>query len=298
MGEESYFYTKPGDNGGNGDSCKDLFQSLCYDIGRISRLYPRETISLIRELRKTEKGTTKYCELKNQVVKGNLKLVVYLIRKFSNKPSTLIELFSEGVEGLMIAAEKYDPDRNATFGTYAGFWIHQKVMRFFNGDKTIRIPFHFLEKYYKIRQAKRELEQEGAAAFAEDIARITGYGARTVSYVLRIMPSCRSLDYVIDNEYSIKNMVEDKTAVAPFGVASENEAKKTIDSLLMSALPFKSREIVKLRFGLSNYAQMTLEETGSIFNITRERVRQIEEAAIIKLKKKKNIKILEALVGD
>jgi RNA polymerase primary sigma factor len=289
---------KQGGNGNNGDRCKDLFRLLCEDIEKIPRVYPKETIAIIRDLRKTEKGTKKYCELKNQVVKGNLKLVVYSARKFSNNPSVLLDLFSEGVEGLMIAAERYDPDRNASFGTYAWYWINQRILGFFKENRTIRIPFHFLEKYYKIRTAKRELEQERGAAFAEDIAGITGYDSETVNQVLKIMPNCHSLDYVIDNECSLKDIIEDKTIATPFGIVSENEVKKTIDSLLVSALPFKHREVVKLRFGIDSYEQMTLEHVGQIFNLTRERVRQIEEKSIIELRKKKNIKRLESLIGS
>jgi len=314
MGGDSYFYSKPGGNGGNseaadysylqkstkkgGNGHNSLSQILSENIGKIPRIYPRENLELAREMRKAGESTKKYNDLKEQLVTGNLRLVIYIVRKFSKNPNNFLELFSEGAEGLMIAAERYAPDKNASFGTYAGYWITQRILRFLKDDRTIKIPFYFLEKYYKIKLAKRELKQEGNDMFTENIARITGYAAKTVDYVLRIMPNCRSLDYAVDNEYSIKDIVEDKTVTAPFGVVSENEAKKTIDSLLMSTLSFNSREIIKLRFGLDNYEQMTLEEVGQIFNLTRERVRQIEKESIVKLQNKKNIKALNALVGN
>jgi len=284
MGGDSYFYSKPGSNGGNGNAHKELLQILREEIARIPQLAYDEEIKIAREMAKEQKGTKRYAELKNQLVNGKLKFVLVIAQKFSNKPAATLNLFSEGVEGLIIGVEKYDPERGSKLSTYVSYLIRERMQSFVKRDRTIKIPFSILEKYHKIREAKKEIEQEGEAAYAEDIAEITGYGVKMVNSVLRTMNHCSSLDYVLDNEYSAKDLIKDSRVATPFDELSETEVKMTIDDLLKKNLLFREREIIKLCYDIEGNGRMTLEEIGKIFKVTRERVRQIRENARLKLR--------------
>ena len=229
-----------------------------------------------------------YQKVKQHLSSGNLRLVVSIAKKYRHRGLSFIDLIQEGNTGLMKAVEKYEYRRGYKFSTYATWWIRQAITRAIADQaRTIRIPVHMIETMSKLRRITRLLVQRiGREPTVEEIAKEADIPITEARRVMRISKHPISLDRPIGagdaDDSHFGDFIEDTTVDNPVNVASYEMLKDKIDNVLES-LTFREREIIKLRYGIGDDYTYTLEEVGRKFNVTRERVRQIEAKALKKL---------------
>lgn len=252
------------------------------EIGQTELLTPEEEIVLAGRIRKGDE------KAREQMIKANLRLVVKIAREFEDYGVPLLDLINEGNIGLMKAVERFDPEKGAKLSTYAAWWIKQAIRRALsNQSKTIRLPVHVGEKLLHMRRASVRLHEElGREPTDEELAEELGMTrARVAAYrSAAIRPA--SLDAAIGEDESkrLGEIVEDERADTPY---EELEEKTNTDMVreLLKTLPEREAEILRQRFGLSGDSEKTLEEIGDDFGVTRERIRQIQNIALNKLRK-------------
>jgi RNA polymerase primary sigma factor len=219
-------------------------------------------------------------------VTANLRLVVTIARRYNRGRMPLQDLVQEGNLGLMKAVERYDWRLGHRFSTYATWWIRQAVTRAIaDKGRTIRIPVHMVEKLNKVVQVERQLVQSlGREPTPEEIASNLDCTPREVRDILRMSQQPISLERPVgeEDESELGDFVEDENAISPFERAAENLRRENVRRAL-AALPQREREVIEMRFGLTGGRPRTLEEVGRAFNVTRERIRQIENHTLKKL---------------
>lgn len=244
---------------------------------------PEEINELLKEI---DRRAEKYLLAKRELSSGNLRLVVSIAKKYRNRGLSFLDLIQEGNTGLMKAVEKYEHKRGYKFSTYATWWIRQAITRAIADQaRTIRIPVHMMETMSKLRNAGRRLVQEsGTEPTLDDVATEANIEPDEARRVLSISRQPISLDKPIgDSEDTFfGDFVEDESTEAPTKAATREMLREKIEEVL-STLTYREREILKLRYGIGTGFTYTLEEVGRRFNVTRERVRQIEAKAIRKL---------------
>jgi len=255
----------------------------------------REMIKNIRE------GQAIYKKTKLELVKANLRFVISIARKFVNRGLDLLDLIQEGNIGLMVAIDKFDYKRGVKFCSYGHWWIQQTVMKaLLEKSKTIRIPVHIIEDIKKMNTASKILAQElkrkptireiaGKVMLSEDFAR----------RMLKIQKEPVSLDKSLDdnnNEFFLKDFIEDVDSPSPENQLNNKELQKKLRELLKCLSPREER-ILRMRYGIDFNANHTLEEIGDDFMLSRERIRQIEERALAKLRRKDEIKNLKLFLN-
>jgi RNA polymerase primary sigma factor len=258
----------------------DSLRLYLRSIGRVDLLTAAQEVSLARRI---ERGDML---AKQQMIEANLRLVVSIAKAYLGRGLTFLDLIQEGSMGLIRAVEKFDYRRGYKFSTYATWWIRQAVTRAIaDKGRTIRIPVHMVEKLNKVVHVERQLVQQlGREPTPEEIADELETTVREVRDVMRMAQQPISLEKPIgeEEESELGDFVEDQTAESPFELASEHLRRENLRRAL-NALPAREREVIEMRFGLTGERPYTLEEVGRAFNVTRERIRQIENHTLKKL---------------
>jgi len=248
---------------------------------------------------RTKAVHAEYEKTKQHLSGGNLRLVVSIAKKYRNRGLSFLDLIQEGNTGLMRAVDKYEHRRGFKFSTYATWWIRQAITRSIADQaRTIRIPVHMIETMSSIRDVMKRLSQDlGREPTLEEIATMAELSVAEARRVLKISRKPISLDRPVGDseESTFGEFIEDDASESPVSVATQEMLKDKIDNVL-SSLTYREREIIKLRYGLGDGYTYTLEEVGRIFNVTRERVRQIEAKAIRKLQHPARSRKLEGFV--
>ncbi len=258
----------------------DSLRLYLRSIGRVHLLTAEQEVQLARRI---ERGDM---PAKQQMIEANLRLVVSIAKSYLGRGLTFLDLIQEGSMGLIRAVEKFDYRRGYKFSTYATWWIRQAVTRAIaDKGRTIRIPVHMVEKLNKVVHVERQLVQQlGREPTPEEIAAELETTVREVRDVLRMAQQPISLEKPIGEEEDseLGDFVEDQTAESPFEQAAEHLRRENLRRAL-AALPEREREVIEMRFGLTGERPYTLEEVGRAFNVTRERIRQIENHTLKKL---------------
>jgi len=259
----------------------DSLRLYLRSIGRVELLTAEQEIELAKRI---EKGDI---AAKRHMVEANLRLVVSIAKGYLGRGLSFLDLIQEGSLGLIRAVEKFDYRRGYKFSTYATWWIRQAVTRAIaDKARTIRIPVHMVEKLNRVAHVERQLVQRlGREPEPAEIAAELKVSIREVRDILRVAQMPVSLEKPVgdEDESELGDFVADESTEEPFETATENLQREDIQRAL-DALPERERQVIELRYGLRGHEPLTLEEVGRAFGVTRERIRQIENNTLKKLK--------------
>lgn len=251
------------------------------DIGKVPLLSPDEEAELARRMLEGDE------EAKQRLSEANLRLVVSIAKRYVGRGMLFLDLIQEGNLGLMKAVEKFDHTKGFKFSTYATWWIRQAITRAIADQaRTIRIPVHMVETINRQVRAQRALLQEfGREPTPEEIAHYMGISTEKVIEIQKIAQDPVSLETPIGEEEDshLMDFIEDNKTIAPSDMAAQTMLREQLISALHKLSP-REEQVIRLRYGLNDGRQRTLEEVGKEFNVTRERIRQIEAKALRKLR--------------
>lgn len=272
------------------DIADDSVRLYLREIGKIPLLTADEEIELANKVAKGDK------EAKDKMAEANMRLVVSIAKRYVGRGLDLLDLIQEGNTGLLRAVEKFDPSKGFKFSTYATWWIRQAITRAIADQaRTIRIPVHMVETINKLLRTQRRLTQElNREPSNEEIAEAMEMEVEKVEHIMKIKQDISSLDASVrdDEEDSVLgDFIEDEESESPDESATTQLLKEHVNDIL-TILSEREQKILKMRFGLEDGRSHTLEEVGKEFNVTRERIRQIEAKALTKLRKHKDAKKL------
>ena len=262
------------------------------EIGKIPLLTPEEEADLAQRIVKGDK------KAKDKMVESNMRLVVSIAKRYGGRGLDFLDLIQEGNTGLLRAVDKFDPEKGFKFSTYATWWVRQAITRAIADQaRTIRIPVHMVETINKVLRTTRKLTSElNREPTNEDIAKALNMEPEKIDYVMRIKQDIASLDASVgrdgdDEDSVLGDFVEDEDRDRPEDSAANQILKEQLSEII-ATLTDREQKIIRLRFGIGGERPHTLEEVGSEFDVTRERIRQIEAKALAKLRKNKDTKKL------
>ncbi len=275
-------------------------------IGKIPLLSHNEEVMLFRKIRSVERSSWRYAndeevnKARTRIMEGNLRLVAKIALKYRNLGLPFLDLIQEGNIGLMKAIDRFDPEKGYRFTTYATWWIQQNIMRALTDySRTIRLPAHIVERINKMNRSREYLEQKKKEQpTIEEVAQEVCLSVEKVIKILDLSQSLAYLDTPIGNDEEndcFIDFVSNESSPSPEDNLISKAMREQLEEVLNTLLP-REAEILKLRFGLNDGITHTLEQLGKIFGITRERVRQIEKKAIMKLKHPKRSSKLREFV--
>tara|TARA_Y100001970_G_scaffold68711_1_gene87670 strand:+ start:1115 stop:2137 length:1023 start_codon:yes stop_codon:yes gene_type:complete len=269
----------------------DSVKMYLREIGTVKLLSAEEEIVLAKQM---EDGDEK---AKQKMINANLRLVVSIAKKYIGQGLLFLDLIQEGNAGLIRAAEKFDYRKGFKFSTYATWWIKQGVTRAIaDQSRTIRVPVHMVETIYKYKKTSRMLMQKlGRQPTEEEVSAETEIPLENIVAIRKYAQLPISLETPIGQEEGseLGNFVEDKNSVTPEKRTEKNMLRESI-LRSMDGLNEREQMILKLRFGIDDGRQRTLEEVGKVYGVTRERIRQIEEKALQKMRKSKKLSLIHS----
>lgn len=267
----------------------DILQMYLKDIGKIKLLNSKDEKALGKQIKEGKPSQADIA--KRKLVQANLRLVVSIAKKYIGQGVLFMDLVQEGSLGLIKAAEKFDYSKNFKFSTYATWWIRQTIIRAIsNHSRTIRIPVHMTDKIRKYKRMFTTLSFElGHEPTDFEISQRLGMTLKQISVIKRaIIKEPISLETPVTDDLNIGDYIEDKSYHSPEVQTKNNVLKGSIKELL-STLPEREKKIVCCRFGINGEVPRTLEQLGEIMGYSKERIRQLEDSAITKIRQKKEL---------
>ncbi len=265
-----------------GQTTEDGIKIYLRQIGQIPLLTPEQELDLATRIRAGDR------ESRSKMILANLRLVVKIAHDYANLGLPLLDLISEGNIGLMKAVERFDPSKGGKLSTYAAWWIKQSIKRALaNQSKTIRLPVHLVDKISKIRRVSGQMSEDlGREPTDEELAEEIGIDTAKVSLLKSVSVRPASLDAPISDDETTEfgEIVGDEEAQTPFEMLSDKNMRMELGDLL-EVLDAREREIINARFGLNGEKPETLEQVGQRFGVTRERIRQLQNIALAKLRR-------------
>jgi RNA polymerase primary sigma factor len=264
-----------------------IAQNVKRKVGRMEVECGFSSNQIKEAVKAIEKGEAKAREAKSEMVKANLRLVISIARRYVNRGLNFMDLIQEGNIGLMKAVDKFEYQRGYKFGTYATWWVRQAITRAIADQaRTIRIPVHMIAIINKLNRTSQTLVQEmGREPTLDEIAEETGMSPDKVQEILKVTKRPISLETPMGEEEDsrLEDFIEDKEVISPQDAAISSNLAKRVQKVL-STLNEREEKILRMRFGIGEKHDHTLDEVGQYFELTRERIRQIEEKALRKLK--------------
>lgn len=262
---------------------RSLLQLYLQEIGKTPLLTPKEEVKLANRIKKGDKAA------RDHMISANLRLVVKISMDYKDFGLPLLDLISEGNIGLIKAVERFDPTKGGKLSTYAAWWIKQSIKRALaNQSKTIRLPVHLVDKIAKMRRTALALTEElGREPTDEEIAMELQIPTNKVAHLKSVSVRPASLDAPVGDagdSTTFGEMVGDENAVNPLDSLNHRSQNSDLHDMISSLDP-REAEILRHRFGLDGYDELTLEEVGQRFNVTRERIRQLQNIALSKMRK-------------
>jgi RNA polymerase primary sigma factor len=264
-------------------SDRSHLQLYLQEIGKTALLTPQEEVKLAKRIQKGDKAA------RDHMISANLRLVVKIAMDYKDFGLPLLDLISEGNIGLVKAVERFDPTKGGKLSTYAAWWIKQSIKRALaNQSKTIRLPVHLVDKIAKMRRTAMALTEElGREPTDEEIAIELQIPTNKVAHLKSVSVRPASLDAPVGEDgasTTFGEIVGDENAVNPLDSLKDRSEKSDLHAMI-SELDPREAEILRFRFGLDGYDELTLEEVGQKFNVTRERIRQLQNIALSKMRK-------------
>lgn len=276
----------------------DILQMYLKDIGKIRLLNSKEEKALGKTIKE---GKPTHAEIaKRKLVQANLRLVVSIAKKYIGQGVLFMDLVQEGSLGLIKAAEKFDYSKNFKFSTYATWWIKQTIIRAIsNNSRTIRIPVHMTDKIRKFKRMYTTLSFElGREPTDKEIAEKLGMTSKQILSIKKaIIKEPISLETPVTDDLNVGDYIEDKSYRSPENQTKNNVLKGSIGDIL-STLPEREQKIVCCRFGINGEVPRTLEQLGEIMGYSKERIRQLEDNALTKIRQKQELQHFRDFIED